>query len=180
LAAEEVVRHAIRVCRVLEYLAGRQTPVVHHDVKPANLIVDGTSGDVRLVDFGTARTRTRWATQARLEQGNVAFGTEGYAAPEQHQGESEPRSDIYGLAATVYHLLTDDDPGEHPFRFPRLDRLPQAPWPTALSRAVHPEVRRRSTAAGAAAGPGGVDHPGRQAQPFVFRNGGGCRRPATW
>jgi serine/threonine protein kinase len=170
LAAEEVVRHAIRVCRVLEYLAGRQTPVVHHDVKPANLIVDGTSGEVRLVDFGTARTRTRWATQARLEQGMVAFGTVGYAAPEQHQGDSEPRSDIYGLAATVYHLLTDDDPGEHPFHFPRLDRLP-GPLATALSRALHLEVRRRSTAAELRQALEAWIIPEDGAQPFVFRNG---------
>jgi serine/threonine protein kinase len=170
LATEEVVRHAIRVCRVLEYLAGRQTPVVHHDVKPANLIVDGTSGEVRLVDFGTARTRTRWATQARLEQGTVAFGTEGYAAPEQYQGESEPRSDVYGLAATVYHLLTNDDPGEHPFRFPQLDKLP-GPLARALSRALQLEVRRRSTAAELRQALEAWIIPEDGAHPFVFRNG---------
>lgn len=170
LATEEVVRHAIRVCRVLEYLASRPTPVVHHDVKPANLIVDGTSGEVRLVDFGTARTRTRWATQARLEQGMVAFGTEGYAAPEQYQGESEPRSDVYGLAATVYHLLTDDDPGEHPFRFPQLERLPD-PLARALSRALHLEVRRRSSAAELRQALEAWLIPEDGAHPFVFRNG---------
>ncbi|MFN2289892.1 MAG: protein kinase domain-containing protein, partial [Anaerolineae bacterium] len=103
LPTEDVVRHAIRICRVLEYLAAQPTPVVHHDVKPANLIVEKISGDVRLVDFGTARSRTRWATQARLERGkSTIFGTEGYAAPEQYQGGSDPRSDVYALAATVY------------------------------------------------------------------------------
>lgn len=170
LAAEDVVRHAIRVCRVLEYLAGRPTPVVHHDIKPANLIVDGTSGEVRLVDFGTARTRTRWATQARLEQGLVAFGTEGYAAPEQYQGASEPRSDVYGLAATIYHLLADDDPGGHPFRFPQLEKLP-APLAGALSRALHLEVRRRSSAAELRQALEAWLIPEDGAHPFVFRNG---------
>jgi len=170
LAPEEVARHAIRVCRVLEYLAGRQTHVVHHDIKPANLIVEGASGEVRLVDFGTARTRTRWATQARLEQGMVAFGTEGYAAPEQYQGESELRSDVYGLAATVYHLLTDDDPGGHPFRFPQVEKLP-GPLAGALSRALHLEVRRRSSAAELRQALEAWLIPEDGAHPFVFRNG---------
>jgi serine/threonine protein kinase len=146
LPAEEVVRHAVRVCHVLEYLAAQPTPVVHHDVKPANLIVDRTSGDVRLVDFGTARIRTPWATRTRLERGEAPiFGTEGYAAPEHRQGQSDPRSDVYALAATVYHLLTDDDPGEHAFHFPRLEGLP-GPLADALAQALHPELGRRCSA----------------------------------
>jgi serine/threonine protein kinase len=146
LPAEEVVRHAIRVCRVLEYLASRPTPVIHHDIKPANLIVDQTSREVRLVDFGTAQSRTRWATQARLGKGvSSLFGTEGYAAPEQFQGRSEPRSDIYALASTVYHLLTYDDPGDHPFQFPKMGTLPES-LADAQGPALRPEVRRRSTA----------------------------------
>jgi serine/threonine protein kinase len=171
LPAEEVVRHAVRICRVLEYLAGQPTPVIHHDVKPANLIVDRTSGEVRLVDFGTARTRAQWATQARLGQGtSTLFGTEGYAAPEQYQNQTEPRSDVYALAATTYHLLTDDDPGEHPFQFPELDALP-GPLADALSRALHLEVRRRSTATGFRQALETWLIPEDGAQPFVFRSG---------
>ena len=143
---EVVLRHATRVCVVLEYLASRPTPVIHHDIKPANLIVDATSGDVRLVDFGTAKTRARWATQVRPGRPATSlFGTQGYAAPEQFHGESEPRSDVYALAATVYHLLRDDDPGDHPFQFPELASLP-GPVSDALDRALRPEVRRRSSA----------------------------------
>ncbi|MEJ2211455.1 MAG: serine/threonine protein kinase, partial [Anaerolineae bacterium] len=146
LPTEEVVRHAIRICRVLEYLAAQPTPVVHHDIKPANLIVDQAGGEVRLVDFGTARTPTPWATQARLRQGRtMLFGTEGYAAPEQYQSRSDPRADVFALAATAYHLLTDDDPGDHPFHFPELDGLP-GPLADALGRALRPEPQRRSTA----------------------------------
>jgi serine/threonine protein kinase len=171
LPAEEVVRHTIRICRVLEYLASQPTPVIHHDVKPANLIVDRTSGEVRLVDFGTARTRTRWATQARLGQGaSTLFGTEGYAAPEQYQNQTEPRSDVYALAATAYHLLTDDDPGDHPFQFPELDTLP-GPLADALSRALHLEVRRRSAAQGLRQALEAWLIPEDGAQPFVFRSG---------
>ena len=171
LPTEDVVRHAIRICRVLEYLAAQPTPVVHHDVKPANLIVEKISGDVRLVDFGTARSRTRWATQARLERGkSTIFGTEGYAAPEQYQGGSDPRSDVYALAATVYHLLTDEDPADHPFRYPELDRLSQ-PLASALGRALHLEVGRRSTAQEFRQALETWLIPEDKSQPFVFRNG---------
>jgi serine/threonine protein kinase len=171
LPPEEAVRHAIRVCRVLEYLAAQPRPVIHHDIKPANLIIDQTSGEVRLVDFGTAQTRTRWATQARLGRGESSlFGTEGYAAPEQFQGLSDTRSDVYALAATVYHILTDDDPGDHPFQFPQLGTPPEL-ISDALSRALRPEVQRRSTALEFRQALQAWLIPEDAAQPFVFRNG---------
>jgi serine/threonine protein kinase len=171
LSPEEVVRHAIRVCRVLEYLADQTTPVIHHDIKPANLIVDRTSGEVRLVDFGTAQTRTRWATQARGGQGTSSlFGTEGYAAPEQYQSRSEPRCDVYALAATIYHLLTNDDPGDHPFQFPQMGTL-SSPLADALARALRLEVQRRSTALEFRHALEAWLIPEEAAQPFVFRSG---------
>ena len=175
LPAEQVVRHAIRICRVLEYLADRPVPVVHHDIKPANLIVDRNSGEVRLVDFGTAQTRTHWAVQARLDQGTSSlYGTDGYAAPEQYQGLSDPRSDVYALAATVYHLLTDDDPGDHPFQFSRLGTL-SGPLAEGLSRALHPEVRRRSSASVFRQAMEAWLIPEDGLHPFVFRGGAVAR-----
>ena len=171
LPAEEVVRHAVRTCRVLEYLGDQPTAVVHHDVKPANLIVDLNSGEVRLVDFGTARTRTRWATQVRLRQGaSTLFGTEGYAAPEQYQGLSEQRSDVYALACTAYHVLTGDDPADHPFQFPQLGTLPGA-LADALSRALRLEVQRRSSASEFRHALEAWLIPEDKGQPFVFRSG---------
>jgi serine/threonine protein kinase len=171
LSSEAAVRHAIRICRVLEYLAGQPIPVVHQDIKPANLIVDKTSGEVRLVDFGTAQTPTRWATQARLDQeSSTLFGTPGYAAPEQYQNRSEPRSDVYALAATLYHLLTDDDPGEHPFQFPRMASLPSL-LADGLARALRPKVQRRSTALEFRHALAAWLIPDEAAQPFVFRTG---------
>jgi serine/threonine protein kinase len=176
LSAEEVTRHAIRICRVLEYLDDQPTPVVHYDIKPANLIVDRNGGEVRLVDFGTARSPTRWATRARLDQrqsgqdASTVFGTEGYAAPEQYQGQTDPRSDVYALAATVYHLLTDDDPSDHPFQFPEMDSLPR-PLASALSRALRLEVGRRSTATEFRQALEAWLIPNDAAHPFVFRSG---------
>jgi serine/threonine protein kinase len=180
LSAEEVTRHAIRICRVLEYLADQPTPVVHYDIKPANLIVDRNSGEVRLVDFGTARSPTRWTTRTRLDQiqsghdASAVFGTEGYAAPEQYQGRTDPRSDVYALAATAYHLLTDDDPGEHPFQFPEVEGLP-GPLADALSRALRLEVRRRSTATEFRQALEAWLIPEDAAHPFVFRSGAVAR-----
>ena len=165
LPAEEVARHAIRVCQVLEYLRERPTPIIHHDIKPANLIVEQISGQVRLVDFGTAQAP--W--QGGGEDSSL-FGTVGYAAPEQHQGRSEPRSDVYALAATVYHLLTDDDPGDHPFHFPQLSTLP-GPLAEALKRALRPEVGRRSTALQFRQALEAWLIPEDGGQPFVFRDG---------
>ena len=171
LAPEAVVRHAVRICQVLEYLAEQPTPVIHHDIKPANLIVDRVGGEVRLVDFGTAQARLQWATRGPAgTRGTTLFGTPGYAAPEQHQGTSEPRSDVYALAATIYHLLTDDDPAEHPFHFPKMQELP-GPLGRALERALLPRVERRSTATELRQALEAWLVPEDGAQPFVFRSG---------
>ena len=56
--------------------------------------------------------------------GGTAIGTGGYAPPEQYQGLADVRSDVYGLAATLHHLLTGRDPTRHPpFRFPPVQEL---------------------------------------------------------
>ncbi len=118
--AEDVVRWGVQVCKVLEYLAQiKPTPVIHHDIKPANLVLDQNIAEVRLVDFGTARVRVQPGGQSGLHKPSI-YGTAGYAPPEQYVGQGTPKSDVYALAATMYHLLTDDDPGEHPLDFPEL------------------------------------------------------------
>jgi tRNA A-37 threonylcarbamoyl transferase component Bud32 len=123
LPADEVLRYTIQISQVLEYLARRQPAVVHNDIKPGNIIIDEHSGRAVLVDFGTAKTRyLRTAGQPDPKKASV-YGTVGYAAPELYQGHSEPRSDVYSLAATAYHLLTDDDPRDHPGQYPQLDTL---------------------------------------------------------
>jgi serine/threonine protein kinase len=146
LPLDAVVQYAIQICEVLEYLAGRQPPVVHNDIKPGNIIVDEHSGRAVLVDFGTAKTRYLRA-EGRPDGKKVSvYGTVGYAAPELYRGHSEPRSDVYSLAATAYHLLTDDDPREHPSQYPQLDSLPPA-LADVLRAALAPEVEDRLTAA---------------------------------
>ncbi len=124
LPADEVLRYTIQICEVLEYLASRQPPVVHNDVKPGNIIVDEHSKRAVLVDFGTAKTRYLQVHGQPDGKKDSVYGTVGYAAPELYRGISEPRSDVYSLAATVYHLLTDDDPRDHPAQYPQLGGLP--------------------------------------------------------
>ncbi|NOK57952.1 MAG: hypothetical protein GFH27_549287n256 [Chloroflexi bacterium AL-W] len=145
-ATNQVMRWGIVLCQVLDYLSSRQPhPVIHHDIKPANLLVEHRSGEIRLVDFGTARARLSQQVGGGigLQQSSI-YGTQGYAPPEQYRGISEPRSDVYALAATLYHLATDDDPGSHPFRFPHLDQL--GALGKILRAALDPDVGQRPTA----------------------------------
>jgi tRNA A-37 threonylcarbamoyl transferase component Bud32 len=142
---------ACQVADVLEYLHRRNPPIIYRDLKPANLMIDGNSGRVMLIDFGIAR----WVTTH--EKGVTAVGTMGYAPPELFSGKVEPRSDIYSLGATMFHLLTGSDPQDNPlliFDFNKNPRPRQlAPslsneMEAILMRAVgyKPEDRFRSAA----------------------------------
>jgi serine/threonine-protein kinase len=93
---------------VLEYLHNQRPPIIYRDLKPANLMIDGNSSRVMLIDFGIAR----WV--APQEKGVTAVGTMGYAPPELFSGKAESRTDIYGLGATMFHLLTGSDPQDNP------------------------------------------------------------------
>ncbi|HYH85672.1 MAG TPA: protein kinase, partial [Pyrinomonadaceae bacterium] len=98
----------MQVADVLEYLHGQPKPIIYRDLKPANLMIDGNSGRVMLIDFGIAR----WV--APQEKGVTAVGTMGYAPPELFSGKAEPRTDIYSLGATMFHLMTGADPQDNP------------------------------------------------------------------
>jgi eukaryotic-like serine/threonine-protein kinase len=98
----------MQVADVLEYLHTRPKQIIYRDLKPANLMIDGNTGRVMLIDFGIAR----WVK--REEKGVTAVGTMGYAPPELFGGRVEPRSDVYGLGATMFHLLTGADPQDNP------------------------------------------------------------------
>jgi hypothetical protein len=99
-----VRRWAAELLEVLTYLHGRTPPIVFRDLKPANIMVDAQGG-LHLVDFGIAKIF------APAQKG-TQIGTPGYAAPEQYGGHASPRSDLFALGATIYHLLTGDDPAQ--------------------------------------------------------------------
>jgi eukaryotic-like serine/threonine-protein kinase len=98
----------VQTADVLEYLHGQPKPIIYRDLKPANLMIDGNNGRVMLIDFGIAR----WV--APQEKGVTAVGTMGYAPPELFSGKAEPRTDIYSLGATMFHLMTGADPQDNP------------------------------------------------------------------
>jgi len=113
---EEVLRYALEVLDILEYLSRQQPVIVHRDIKPANIIIGAKDKHAHLVDFGIARANTTVNGKMRK---TTALGTPGYAPPEQYQGYADPRSDLYALAATIHHLVTNRDPGDNaPFQFP--------------------------------------------------------------
>jgi serine/threonine protein kinase len=109
----DVLLYAWEVLDILGYLSQLTPPIVHRDVKPANIVIGAKDKKAHLVDFGIAR-----ADEAKRRQ-TAALGTPGYAPAEQYQGNADPRSDLYALGATMHHLLTNRDPRHHPpFMYP--------------------------------------------------------------
>jgi serine/threonine-protein kinase len=104
-----VVEWAMQITDVLAYLHSLPTTVVYRDLKPSNVMIDGNTGRIMLIDFGIARSINQ-----SQEKGVTAVGTMGYAPPELFSGQVEPRSDIYSLGSTMFHLLTGADPQNNP------------------------------------------------------------------
>ncbi len=100
---------ALQIIDVLDYLHNLPTKIVYRDLKPSNVMIDGKSGRIMLIDFGIARSINQ-----NQEKGVTAVGTMGYAPPELFSGNVEPRSDIYSLGSTMFHLLTGADPQNNP------------------------------------------------------------------
>ena len=116
---------ALQLTEVLGYLHNQPTPIIFRDFKPANVMMT-PENRAKLIDFGIARHfRQGQASDTR------ALGTPGYAAPEQYgQGQSDARTDIYALGATLHHALTGVDPTDTPFMFKPIgelnDEVPEA------------------------------------------------------
>ena len=109
---EEALQIGIQLCTVLGYLHRRQPPIIFRDLKPANVMLT-PEGHLYLIDFGIARH-----FKPGQMRDTMAFGSPGYAAPEQYgKTQTTSRADIYSLGATLYHLLTGDNPSDAPFQF---------------------------------------------------------------
>jgi serine/threonine protein kinase len=104
----QVIEWGQSICDVLSQMHRQSPPLVHRDLKPDNIMLLNDRSAIKLIDFGTARDmgrtqRTRMAAKTRVY-------TEGYAPPEQIIGKPEPRSDLFALAGTLYHLATGKAP----------------------------------------------------------------------
>jgi predicted Ser/Thr protein kinase len=99
-----VIEWGKSICDVLTHMHGQSPPLVHRDLKPDNLMLLEDRRSIKMIDFGTARDIGR-TKRSRLAAKTRVF-TEGYAPPEQIVGKPEPRSDLFALAGTLYHLAT--------------------------------------------------------------------------
>src|SRR5436309_259461 len=110
--------------------------IIHRDVKPDNILLEGSRGRVVVTDFGIAKALSSTTGPATLTATGVAIGTPQYMSPEQAAGarEIDGRSDIYSLGVVAYQMLT----GELPFQAPTVPGLlmkhitERAPLVTAL------------------------------------------------
>ena len=113
---ELVVEWGLQLASALDYLHNMNPPVIYRDMKPSNVMIK-PEGGVKLIDFGTAKEY-----EIENNADTTALGTRGYAAPEQF-GDSkgrgiyntDARTDIYNLGATLYHIVTGKNPCEPPY-----------------------------------------------------------------
>jgi serine/threonine protein kinase len=104
----QVVEWAKQVCDVLWHMHSQKPPLIHRDLKPDNIMLLDDQRSIKMIDFGTARDLGR--TVKERMAGKTRVYTEGYAPPEQIVGKPEARSDLFALAATLYHLVTGKAP----------------------------------------------------------------------
>jgi serine/threonine protein kinase/tetratricopeptide (TPR) repeat protein len=132
LDEDKVINWMMKVCEALSYIHSRTPPIILRDLKPGNIMIT-PDGNVQLIDFGIAR---KFDPNKRTNTENL--GTISYASPE-HLGsitapgqkrsaanpgklvQTDARSDIYSLGATMYHLLTNHEP--EPIQTPPAGRI---------------------------------------------------------
>jgi formylglycine-generating enzyme required for sulfatase activity len=108
-AQELVLNWAKQLLEALEYLHTQEPPIIHRDIKPLNLKLT-PRGEVVLLDFGLSKTSASRMTRAGTSVSVVGY-TPQYAPLEQINGAgTDERSDLYSLAATLYHLFTGVPP----------------------------------------------------------------------
>ena len=106
LDEEQAYDIAVQLADILVSLQQLEPVIVHRDIKPSNIIIE-KNGHVHLIDFNAARH-----VNADKNEDTRMLGTVYFAAPEQFGfGQSDERTDIYGLGATINYIMTGDKPG---------------------------------------------------------------------
>ena len=105
----QVIGVLMSLLETLAYASSLRPPVIHRDVKPANVVMDPDTGTVSLVDFGATAAATMDA-DGGSNFGSTIVGTLGFMAPEQLIGGTSPKTDQYGVGATVLYLLSGRAP----------------------------------------------------------------------
>ena len=101
-----VLRWSSALCSILEYLHNQIPPIIFRDLNPRNIMLEDGTGEIKLIDFGIARV-----FKAGQSADTLSLGSPGYCPIEQYgRGQTDVRSDVYTLGATLYHLLTKKIP----------------------------------------------------------------------
>ena len=139
----DVVDWALQICSVFKYLHSLNPPIIYRDMKPGNVMLK-PDGNIMVIDFGTAREYKHQSSEDTIH-----LGTKGYAAPEQFQDnhqQTDPRTDIYNLGATMYHLVTGKNPSKPPFKFlpiRQVDRTLSSGLESIILKCVAPDPNER-------------------------------------
>ncbi|MEN6391880.1 MAG: serine/threonine-protein kinase [Syntrophomonas sp.] len=108
----EVMLWTRQLCEILDFLHSQNPPIIFRDLKPSNIMLT-PQGQIKLVDFGIARH-----FRPGVGPDTAAYGSTGFAPPEQYgDHQTNVRSDVYALGATIHNLLTGIDPQSSPFFF---------------------------------------------------------------
>lgn len=102
LTEKETVDLALKMCDILKNLHSSVPPVIHRDFTPDNLMIDAEK-NLKLIDFNVAE-------HLEASDTNSVVGKHAYIPPEQFRGEASEQSDIYAMGATMYFLLTTQEP----------------------------------------------------------------------
>jgi serine/threonine protein kinase len=133
---------ALQISKTMYFLSVQKPrPIVFRDLKPSNIMI-ARDGRVKLIDFGIARF-----FKEDKHEDTYVYGTPGYAAPEQYgSGQTDVRSDLFSLGATLHHCLTGRNPSENPLDFPDPRQLnPKLSRGTAaiIKKALAPDMEKR-------------------------------------
>jgi hypothetical protein len=102
MPATQTVQLALQMCYMLSKLHSKSPPIVHRDFTPDNLMIDANQ-NLKLIDFNVAQ-------QLEANTDNSVVGKHAFIPPEQFRGKSTPQSDIYALGATLFFMLTGEEP----------------------------------------------------------------------